>query len=50
MLVVSAWDNNKVLGTVEGLTLKLNNGAVRKFQNNWQMRNWLNSYGATIQK
>lgn len=50
MLVVSAWDNNKVLGTVKGLTFYNKNGATKKFQNEWQMKNYFNSYGATIQK
>ena len=48
--VVSVWDNNKVLGTVNGLTVKLNNGATKTFMAQYHMINWLNSYGATIQK
>lgn len=46
--VVSLWDENKVLGTVKGLTFYNNNGAVKKFQAQWQMTNWLNSYGARV--
>ena len=48
--VVSLWDENKVLGTVKGNTFYNKNGATKTFQNEWQMKNWLNSYGATIQK
>lgn len=48
--VVSVWDNNKVLGTVKGNTFYNKNGAVKTFQNEWMMINWLKSYGATIQK
>lgn len=48
--VVSVWDNNKVLGTVKGLTFYNNNGSTKTFQNEWMMINWLKSYGATIQK
>ena len=48
--VVSVWDNNKVLGTVKGLTFYNVNGATKTFQNEWQMKNYLNSFGATIQK
>ena len=50
MNVVSLWDENKVLGTVKGLTFYNKNGATKTFQNEWQMKNWLNSFGATIQK
>ena len=50
MLVVKIWDETQVMGTVKGLTFYNKNGATKKFQNEWQMRNWLNSMGATIQK
>lgn len=50
MLVVKIWDETQVMGTVKGLTFYNNNGSTKTFQNEWQMRNWLNSYGATIQK
>ena len=48
--VVSLWDENKVLGTVKGNTFYNKNGAVKTFQNEWMMKNWLKSYGATIQE
>jgi hypothetical protein len=48
--VVSVWNNSKVLGHVEGNTFYNKNGAVKKFQNEWLMKNWLASYGATIVK
>lgn len=48
--VVSVWDNNKVLGTVKGNTFYNNNGSTKTFQNEWMMKNWLKSYGATIQE
>lgn len=50
MLVVKIWDETQVMGTVKGLTFYNNNGSTKTFKNEWQMRNWLNSYGATIQK
>lgn len=50
MKVVSLWNENKVLGTVKGLTFYNNNGSTKTFANEWQMTNWLNSYGATILK
>ena len=50
MKVVSLWNNEKVLGTVKGLTFYNVNGATKKFQNEWMLNNWLKSYGATIQK
>ena len=46
--VVSVWDNNKVLGTVKGNTWYNVNGATRTFANEWQLKNYLNSFGATI--
>ena len=48
MKVVSLWDENKVLGTVKGLTVKLNNGSTKTFMAQYHMINWLKSYGATI--
>ena len=48
--VVSLWNNEKVLGTVKGNTFYNVNGSVKTFQNEWQMTNWLKSYGATIVK
>ena len=48
MKVVSIWDNEKVLGTVKGNTFYNKNGATKTFQNQWQMTNWLKSYGATL--
>jgi hypothetical protein len=48
MKVVSVFDENKVLGTVNGLTVKLNNGATRTFMAKFHMINWLKSYSATI--
>ena len=42
--------SGKELGTVKGLTFYNNNGATKKFQNEWMLNNWLKSYGATIQK
>ena len=42
--------SGKELGTVKGLTFYNNNGATKKFMNEWMMNNWLKSYGATIQK
>lgn len=50
MKVVSLWNNEKVLGTVKGNTFYNVNGSVKTFQNEWQMKNYLNSYGATIVK
>lgn len=50
MKVVSLWDENKVLGTVKGNTFYNKNGATKTFANEWQMTNWLKSYGATILK
>ena len=50
MKVVSLWNNEKVLGTVKGLTFYNVNGSVKTFANEWQMKNYLNSFGATIQK
>lgn len=46
--VVSLWDENKVLGTVNGLTFYNNNGAIRKFMTQSQLDNFLTSYGAII--
>lgn len=48
MKVVSLWNENKVLGTVKGLTFYNNNGATKTFQTKWQMKNWLNSYGCKV--
>lgn len=50
MKVVSLWNNEKVLGNVKGLTFYNVNGATKTFQNEWQMKNYLNSFGATIVK
>lgn len=50
MKVVSLWDENKVLGTVKGNTFYNVNGSTKTFANEWQMKNYLNSFGATIQK
>ena len=46
--VVSVWDNNKVLGTVKGLTWINKNGATKTFMTQSQLNNFLNSYGAII--
>lgn len=46
--VVSMWDNNKVLGTVKGKTWYNKNGATRTFQTEWQLNNFLHSFGAMV--
>lgn len=46
--VVSVWDNNKVLGTVKGLTWYNKNGATQKFMTQSQLDNFLKSYSAII--
>lgn len=46
--VVSVWDNNKVLGTVKGLTWYNKNGATRTFMTQSQLDNFLTSYRAII--
>lgn len=43
--VVKVWDNSQEVGYVEGLTWYNKNGAVRQFQTEWQLRNWMASYG-----
>ena len=48
MKVVSIWDENKVLGTVKGLTFYNKNGATKTFLSEELMKNWLNSYGLVI--
>ena len=48
--VVKVFDNSQVMGYVKGNTFYNRNGAVKTFQNEWMMINWLKSYGATIQK
>ena len=42
--------SGKEMGTVKGNTFYNKNGATKTFANEWQMTNWLKSYGATIQK
>lgn len=49
MKVVNIFSGNE-MGYVKGNTFYNKNGATKKFQNEWQMNNWLKSYGATIQK
>ena len=46
--VVSVWDNNKVLGTVKGLTWINKNGATKTFMTQRQLENYLTSFGAII--
>ena len=46
--VVKIWDETQVMGYVKGNTFFNKNGAVKTFQNQWQMTNWLKSYGATL--
>ena len=46
--VVKVFDNTQVMGTVKGLTFYNKNGAVKTFQTEWMMKNWLNSYGLVI--
>lgn len=40
--------SGKEMGYVKGNTFYNNNGATKTFQNEWLMKNWLNSYRATI--
>lgn len=40
--------NGESMGYVKGNTWYNKNGATKKFQSEWQMRNWLNSYGLAI--
>ena len=46
--VVSLWDENKVLGTVKGLTWINKNGATKTFMSQTQLDNFLTSFGAII--
>jgi hypothetical protein len=46
--VVKIWDNTQEVGYVKGLTFYNKNGATKKFQAEWQMRNWLQSMGAML--
>ena len=46
--VVKVFDETQVMGYVKGNTWYNKNGATRKFQTEWQMKNWLKSYGLVI--
>ena len=46
--VVKMFDNTQEMGYVKGLVWYNKNGAKKQFQSNWQMRNWLNSYGLVV--
>ena len=48
--VVKVFDNSQVMGYVKGNTFYNRNGATKTFQNQWQMTNWLKSYGATLKQ
>ena len=48
MKVVKMFDETQVMGYVKDLTFYNKNGATKKFQNEWMMKNYLNSYGLTI--
>ena len=46
--VVKVFDNSQSMGYVKGLTFYNKNGAVKTFQTEWMMKNYLNSYGLVI--
>jgi hypothetical protein len=46
--VVKMFDNTQEMGYVKGLVWYNKNGATKKFQSNWQLQNYLTSYGLVV--